>query len=712
MAENLIHRDQVAVATVVLVSLVLSPNAGQEQEPSAIPVFPVRADAITADVVVLDKQGRPVRGLTREDFTLLVDGEPQRIVAFEARETASLADSPPPTVVDERVATNEGAGGGGRTFAFLIDDLGDDIASRQVQLQEAKKTVASWLNEKADPRDEVTLATASGDAFWSDRIDRGRADLLAVLERIRIHRTWEGGWQGDFVWGASRAMDGNRGSRAETQRSNPPGDSSRRSAERGLGTGQVAQGLVAQETSDSVDRKAAALLGAVERLSQGFIGAHGRKAIVIFSDGVPNYGHGQDRALDAAQRANAAVYFVDVKGLRTPKLARPEDRSDVVNGPDRRPEAADVGYLSMKENTFTSAGLEMLAENTGGSSVRDTNDLAGGVERIAEESSVYYLLGYQPDSTPDGRWHKLEVRIARPGVKVRARHGYQAAAPPRVVAPSPSKSTGETERERKNPKRPLDPAVMMGGSDDAIRLRLAPYVLDPDEAGHINVLVVLEVDTSRVTLHAQGTRRMGALDLSVVGMARDVGTVFPVDERIRIDLDANAAGGWMSLTREIRLPPGVAQVRALVRDVASGLAGAVTHRFEVPPLDKPYLTTPIVTDRMIVGGGKGPRLLPVAHRTFRPKGLLYCSYEVVGMTNGQGEATMRVAGGYTLRHADGRIVSQSSPALIAVALGGNTMRLFALPLRGLEPGEYELVIDVVDDSSGRALQSRERFFLG
>jgi VWFA-related protein len=733
MATSLVRRAQVAVAGLVLVSLVLSSSAGRGQEPSAIPAFPARADAITADVVVLDKQGRPVRGLTREDFRLLVDGEPQSIVAFQAREMAPTADSPPPTVGDERVATNEGAGGRGRTFVFLIDDLGDDLAGRQLQLQEAKKTVARWLKEKAHPRDELTLATASGDVFWSDRIDRGRADFLAVLDRIKIHSTWEAGWQGHLVWsrdatpaaasgprreqyagprqtGASRAMDGTRGSGADdTQDSDLLSDVTQRIAERTHGTAQVAQGLVAQEVSASIARKTTALLGATERLSQGLIGAHGRKAIVIFSDGVPNYS-GQDRALDASQRANAAVYFVDVKGLGAPALARAEDRNGVANGPGGRPQAA--GALSMYENTFTSSGLEMIAENTGGTSVRDTNDLLGGVERIAEESSAYYLLGYQSDTAPDGRWHKLEVKVARPGVKVRTRHGYQAAAPPGVASPSPSKGTAEKERERRNPKRPLDPAVLMSGGADAIPLRLAPYVLDPDEAGRARILLVLEVDTSRLTLHRERTRRMGALDLAVVGMTRDVASVFPLDERLRIDLDASAAGGWMTLTREIRLPPGVAQVRALVRDVASGLAGTVTHRLEVPPLGEPYLTTPIVTDRMIVGGGRGPRLLPVAHRRFRPEGLLYCSYEVVGMTNAQGEATTRVAGGYTLRHADGRIVSQSSPAPIAVALGGKIMRLFALPLRGLEAGEYELVLDVVDDSSGRALQSRERFILG
>ena len=168
----------------------------------------------------------------------------------------------------------------------------------------------------------------------------------------------------------------------------------------------------------------------------------------------------------------------------------------------------------------------------------------------------------------------------------------------------------------------------------------------------------------------------------------------------------------MSLTRELRLPPGVAQVRALVRDTASGLGGTVTQRLEVPALDVPYLTTPVVTDRMIMARGQSARLVPLAHRRFRPQGYLFCSYEVVGMTNAQGEATTRVAGGFTLRKADGQIVSQSSPTPIAVALGGRVARLFALPLSGLATGDYELVVDVVDEATGRTLQSHEVFIVG
>ena len=86
------------------VALVASTAMGFAQEQRPVPVFPARAEAITADVVVLDKEGRPLRGLIKEDFTLLEDGRPQTIVGFEARELTPPGKEVPRrgAVIDER----------------------------------------------------------------------------------------------------------------------------------------------------------------------------------------------------------------------------------------------------------------------------------------------------------------------------------------------------------------------------------------------------------------------------------------------------------------------------------------------------------------------------------------------------------------------------------------------------------------------------------
>jgi VWFA-related protein len=711
----------------------LAAIASSAQEQPSIPAFPTQAEAITADVVVLDKQGRPVRGLAKEDFTLLEDGRPQTIVGFQARELAPPGPEPPREVgaSDERVAENKGSSERrGRTFAFLLDDLGTEI----LPMEEVKKTIAAWLNDKADPRDEITLATTSGDVWWSDRVGRGRSDLLAVLSRAQGKRPrqpvseWMTDWEAyriavyEDATGAAAASEGSGTSaRPASPGSSPAGVSGAAGNPNLLGrtldrvydrwlTPSKTPGFVrmrAMELYDALTRRIQSVLSAVARLSRGLAGARGRKSILIFSDGFLNDTNqgGLDRAIDASQRGNTAVYFIDAKGLAGQSIYA----ADQV----KAPRSGDVGVMSMEEAFLETAGTESLAENTGGASIRNTNDLLGGLERVADESSVYYLLGYQPEKAPDGKWHKLAVKVARPGVTVRTRRGYQATPPSVFDAPRP-KGQGEKTGKKgapKEPKRPLDPAVMTSGADDSIALRVAPYVLEADKTGFARVVVALEVDTSTIPLTGTGERHQATLDLTVLGLSRDQARLFPVDERMKIDLEGKATGGWLTLSREIRLPAGVAQVRVLVRDLATNRVGTVAQRLVVPALDGPYLATPILTDRIETPRGGSPRLVPLAHRRFRPEGRLYCAYEVFGMKDSQGRATTRVAGGYTLQATGGRVVSAAPPTPIAVDLGGRVVRMLALPLDGLEEGDYELILEVVDQASGRTLTTHEAFVL-
>jgi VWFA-related protein len=684
-------------------------TAALAQEPPPVPAFPSSADAITADVVVLDQDGLPVRGLTKDDFTLLEDGRAQTLVGFEARELrAPNAESVPKApLAEERVAANAGSvSRGGRTLAFLVDDLGTQV----LPMEEAKKAMATWLSDKADPRDEVTLATTSGTVWWSDRVGRGRADLLALLDRIQGQKVREGSineWMSEWEAYRITVHDDMTGSGAAAS----PGIPNRlgstfdrvvnRWAERRLCTSDCPPRVRARamEIYGAMTRRVQAVLHTVERLSQGLAGVRGRKSIFVFSEGFLNDSHqtGFDRAIESSRRGNTAVYFIDVKGLAGLFFYGADQPTD------SRPQATDVGIMSMEEGFLETAGTEMVAEATGGTSVRNTNDLLGGLERVANESSTYYLLGYQPEKSPDGKWHKLEVKVSRPGLKVRARRGYQATPPPWLEPPKSGK--------RADSKRPLDPAVMTSGADETIALRVAPYVLQADKTGLARVVVALEVSTATIAVEGAGQRRRAAIDLTILALSRDNSRTFPLDERVQLEMEGNAVGGWLTLSREVRLPAGVAQVRVLVRDVATGRAGTVTQRLEVPALDQPYLGTPILSDRIATRPDGSLRVVPVAHRSFRPRGRLFCVYEVFGMKDAEGRATTRVAGGYSLKTAGGGLVNQAPPTPIAVALGGRLVRMILLPVAGAEGGDYELRLEVVDHATGRTLTASESFSL-
>jgi VWFA-related protein len=68
--------------------------------------------------------------------------------------------------------------------------------------------------------------------------------------------------------------------------------------------------------------------------------------------------------------------------------------------------------------------LAALADGTGGFTIFNTNDLLGGLERIGNEQTEFYILGYTPPETPVGSCHTLKVKLERSGTNVRARSGY------------------------------------------------------------------------------------------------------------------------------------------------------------------------------------------------------------------------------------------------------------------------------------------------
>jgi hypothetical protein len=161
----------------------------------------------------------------------------------------------------------------------------------------------------------------------------------------------------------------------------------------------------------------------------------------------------------------------------------------------------------------------------------------------------------------------------------------------------------------------------------------------------------------------------------------------------------------------MRLPAGVSQLRALVRDAATGRTGMVAQRFVVPPLDSFRLSTPIVSDR-VEASPAGGRQAPVlsAHREFRPEGRLYCQYEVFGTASPRGQGTAVVAG-YALRRADGSLVREGPPTPIVPDANGRLIRMLGLSLEGLPEGTYELQIRVENGSGGPTVETREPFVL-
>jgi VWFA-related protein len=718
-----------AVPIIALLSLGGAPGAsrvepaGNARQEPAPPSFPSGVAVVTIDAVVLDARGRPVSGLTRDDFAVTEDGRAQEISKFEAFVAGEAEAAAEPSAV----ASNEAAAGRtGRAFAVIVDDL----RITPVRTEPARQAVVSFIERSVHDGDLVTLGTTSGDVWWSARIPEGREDLLAVAKRVRGRGVESNSpdriTEYEAFWINTRETAPARGSlqpdrpdsapAAEPPEPGPAGGSIKervtlRWKTANLCTGTSCDGMVRAQAAELDTRRQGRTHLTLQTVRRG-IGAladlHGRKSLLLLSEGFLQDSTEDLREVAAvAREANAAVYFVDVRGLE----ALPGGGSAADSEPTTDPRTRSA--MRFEESVFESAGAEALAEETGGFSVRHANDLAMGFERIAQESRVFYLLGfYPPEGQSARKWRKLRVQVTRPGLTARARRGYTLG---RDTAESQAARREKKGRKEKS-ERTLDPGIaraLDSASDPAdIPLRAMAYVLEPGPNGTAHVVIAVEFDASRLGSLPKGSSRVARLDVSVVASGRDSGRGFRHDDTFELAAGSAEAPGWRALVREFELPPGVTQARVVVRDPASGAMGAVSQRFEVLPPGGLRLSTPILTDHVEPAPTAGGRPVPAlaAHRAFPPGGRLYCGFEVFGAAPSAG-GTRRVVAGLEVLAANGRLARKADLTPIAADASGRVVRLVGMSLEGMAEGSYELVLQVRDETSGARLERREPFTL-
>ncbi|HVQ28339.1 MAG TPA: VWA domain-containing protein, partial [Vicinamibacteria bacterium] len=435
-------------------------------------------------------------------------------------------------------------------------------------------------------------------------------------------------------------------------------------------------------------------LGSIERALRPLTASKERKTLLLVSNGFVNdlEEEGFKRITEAARRANAVIYFLDTRGLEVSSLYSAQ--FGAMPG-----EPSDVGAI-LADTSQDAAGAEALALDTGGFVVRNTNDLTSGVDRIAQESRAYYLLGYSPSVPRDGRFRKLDVKVRGKGQSVRARRGYYAPLDGKTVAPRAAAEAKDTEFQQA-----LDGAAFL----DGIPLRMTAHVLESQGLGKVRVLVAADIDVARMTFEEKEGQSLGALDLLLVVAQRETGEFSRYDQKIDLAKKpgAVAAGpSWYAVVRDFDLVPGGYQAKIVVREPATQKLGSLAFDFEVPAIDRFRVSTPILTDTLQQsGGGLAPVL--VARRSFPASRPLYCRFDVFGMAKGK-DGVVKVSAGHVLRKADGTVLGRNDPTPILPTSLGGVSRLMQVPLN-LDPGDYELVLTVRDDIAGVSQELVEPF---
>ena len=238
-----------------------------------------------------------------------------------------------------------------------------------------------------------------------------------------------------------------------------------------------------------------------------------------------------------SRRANAALYFVDARGLAASARTSRRRRA--------RPPTCRTCPSPSARLSAGSEGSESLAADTGGFSVRNRNDLATGMRAIARESSSYYLLGYAPPERRRGEFRRIEVKVAREGVRVRARRGYYA-----------------TVADRKARRGSLDAALQRALDSpfdlEGIPLRATAYVFGQKAPGQGRVLITTEVDVRALELREEGGSSVDTLEVRLVAAHRETGALHRGAQRVALRLRPEARERllrtWLPITSEARSP--------------------------------------------------------------------------------------------------------------------------------------------------------------
>ncbi|HEY3160703.1 MAG TPA: VWA domain-containing protein [Vicinamibacterales bacterium] len=551
----------------VLIQAQQAPPTADAQAGQPPLTFRVEANFVEVDAFVSDATSKPITDLRAGDFQVLEDGKPQMVSAFSLINIPIARAERPlfsPTAIEPDVDTNVGMDG--RIYVFVLDDLHVDL-TRGPRVKEA---LHRFFERSFGVNDLAAVVFTSGRSVDGQDFTNSPRLLLAAVDKFMGRKLRSPTLE--------RLDEYNRQQTTGTRNAGDPVNDPA-GFERGY--------------------NARSMLQSLQKLSDFMAGLHGRrKAMVLVSEGIDyniyNLFENTSQAstildatrdaIAAATRGNVSIYAIDPRGLVVPGAELIETSGVVTDEPN-----LGLGVQSaMDELRLSQDSLRELADETGGFASVNRNNVDEAFDRLVADTSSYYVLGYYPvNDRRDGRFRKIEVRVTRPGVTVRARRGYVAPRG-RAAATKASNDPGEAAL-----KAAVESPLPVTGIP--MRLFAAPYKGAPPNAA-ITLAIELNVNALKFT------EKNGAYTdaLSVVTFVADNDGKTRVNEKASVDLNlmpatlARARERGFRITTAVNLPPGRYQLRVSAADTA-GVAGSVVRTLVVPDFYKPPLAMSGVT---------------------------------------------------------------------------------------------------------------------
>lgn len=646
--------------------------AQEPQTPPAQPPVTFRAEVnyVEVDARVVDDKGAFVTNLSGADFQVFEDGKPQKVSAFSLvnipveRQARPLFAAAP---IEPDVQNNL-SGYDGRIYVLVLDDQ----HTHPLRAARAKAAAKQFVQKYMGANDTAAVVFTSGRSDAAQEFTNSQKRLLAAIDKF-----------------SGRKL---RSSTLERLDEEARTRDTRQSGDRIEDMLDPERGLTARTTLESI-RNLATYLGGISGR---------RKALVYFSEGI-DYDitdvfnnrsasavmDATRDAIAAATRANVAIYGVDPRGLG----AGLDDMIEVAGVPQDT--SLNLGLSSFQsEARLGQDSLRVLSQETGGFAVVNSNDLAGNFERVVADNSAYYLLGYySTNEKRDGRFRKIDVRVSRPGLTVRARKGY-AAARGKADAPKGDPRTAPELRAA------LDSPLPTSG----LPLALAAAVFKGGDNKGAVVLSALIGARDLPLTEKDGTFQN---NLEVVFTAADYsGKSYPGDRstlalNLKPDSVPRLRAGGFRVLNSIDLPPGRYQLRVAAREANTNRAGSVTYDLDVPDYTKDKLVisglalTSASSGLSMTARPKDPlaKMLPGPLTTFRdfPQGdeiALFCE-----VYDNSGKQPHKVDIEASLRSEGGRAVFQTREERDSSELAGGPGGYgfsARVPLKDVAPGLYVL----------------------
>lgn len=711
----------------IVISLALIKSTTFAQTPSPTPaktpddVVRVFTELVQTDVMVFDKQGRFVDGLTKDNFEIKIDGQTLPIQFFEQinagtkNEEMQLAAARGNPIPGGPTAPRVVPLDRGRTVFFYIDDFHLDHSG----FSTSRKIISDFIEKDMGQNDQVAIASATGQIGFLQQLTDNRKVLQTALDRL-VARTYTVTDIERPTMTEYEAMLIDNNNREvfeffveETIRLNG------RTFSRDMAESMVrnrAQTILAQAAMLSTN-----MLIGLERLVRNMKDLPGRKLVFFVSNGFLVRNRRGDaperlrRITSAAAKGGVVIYSVDARGLTASGGDLTGDRPLDLNG--------TLARAAQGQSYEVQDGLNALARDTGGRPFFNTNDFRPGIGGALKETATYYLLAWRPDPNKQkaGRFRNLQVNVIdRKDLAVRVRKGFFDVEPSAPVAEV--KKPASPEEENKATASKLKEAIIAPYPRTGIPISLGVNYYD----------TAIKGPTLATSVQIPGEFMLfGPRDGKTQAIVDVTGAYFDDKGQVKADFyerlvttapspeEAKNYHGDITYTYPATVAPGLYQVRVAVRDEKSGRLGSANSWIEVPDLTKSRLsmsslllgerTLAMMTNVSTPAEASSVTLNP--SRRFRSDSTMRFLVFAYNTTRSQTDQKPDVAVQVLVIRDDQPVITTALRKINTDSVPDQTRIPYAaeVPLSGLQTGRYILRVTLIDRTSKESTTLQTHF---